>query len=502
MPNINDYFAANHGVIWVQTEGPNTVPKFLGCHEIGDLTEPGGDVSRVLCPDPRSRDKWNVVLRQKGAPGAPTFTITTLTPKIAGWLERAPCPLSFYVLQDECADRRDFLSYERGLVLQYSMRTELTEANLASREGTDEATQAFDFDAAVIERFYQVELSAQVTDNPDDLLDVAFCNYLRCRGACGPFQDICDDGWACGGSDVATYGCLIKTHDAGNTWTLSPANPFLVAENISSVVCFPVARNTTRVIVARGSTDGANPAEVAYSDDDGVTWTLVNVGATVGEFVPWNGGLFAVDKNHIWLVTDQGAIFFSDDGGASWTEQVTTNVALLNYVRFIDENHGLAVGATNAILYTDDGGEHWTTITGPAGKAADNILTCEILDAHNWWLGYDDGELFYTMDGGTTWTQRTFTVPGAATVDRVNDMMFYDDFNGYAVVKWTDGDAHLRGAILRTFNGGQDWEVHSIATQFDVGALGLNAVWACNYNLAYSVGDMIDAVGSIYTLAD
>ena len=35
---------AGEGAIWVQPDGPNTELMYLGCHELGDIEEPLGDV--------------------------------------------------------------------------------------------------------------------------------------------------------------------------------------------------------------------------------------------------------------------------------------------------------------------------------------------------------------------------------------------------------------------------------------------------------------------------
>ena len=40
------YLAGQAG-LWVQPDGPNTEPKFLGCHGMGDITIPFGDKTHL-----------------------------------------------------------------------------------------------------------------------------------------------------------------------------------------------------------------------------------------------------------------------------------------------------------------------------------------------------------------------------------------------------------------------------------------------------------------------
>lgn len=508
MSRQGDYFDANMGVLWVQPDGPNTQPQYLGCHDLGDVSEPQGDIAQRYCPNPDGPGSWDVVLVTQGPPDRITTTVTTYVGKTADWLEKQICPIPVYVHQSMCGKKNIFLSYDRGELYQYARFASKGRTNLVMREGVDASEQTFDLSAdsysnGLFGKYYPLKLTPQVTTEANTLYDIAFCNALTCLGPCGPAKGICTDGYIVAAAGAGVSANVLRTIDAGTTWAATAADPFAIDEDIISVVCFPISRTITRVVVGRGTTDVANPAEIAYSDDNGATWTNVNVGSTNGEYMQWTGALFAIDNYNIWAITDLGNIFKSTNGAVSWTEQTTTNVNGLNYIRFKDENHGLTVGDTNTILYTEDGGAHWVTITGPAAQAAQDALCCEILDAYRWWVGYADGELWYTNDGGTNWFQRAFTAPaGAATVDRVNDVMFLDDFLGFFVIKWTDGLADEYGTIYRTFNGGHDWEVYQVDTAFDSGTpIGLNSVWACHYNLAYSVGDPIDSTGAIYTVS-
>ncbi len=501
-----DYFSADMGSLFAQ-ESPNGTMNFLGCHDVGDIVEPQGDITKRYCQKADGTGH-EVALTTRAIPGDVTTTITTYIGKTADYLrelKRTKCKFALYVNQALCGRRDDALEYDNGTLLKNCLIVNHTKTNTNTREGTDAAEQTFDIVADnPADDYYKLTMTRQTTTEGEDLLDISACGGTHCAGVCGDASEHCDFLVAVAEADAAATANVLFSYDGGTTWTAGTVDPFVVnAMNISSVVCFPMGRDTTRVIVARGTTD-AGPCDIAITDNGGAAWTSVAVGAVNTEFVPWGGGLFALDEYHIWCVTDTGGgaagnIYFSDDGGNTWTDMGGGGDAL-NYVDFMDYNHGLVVGDTNEILYTDDAGTTWTTITGPAAQNAVDCLCCSVITESRWFVGYEDGELWFTEDGGDNWTQRVFAFPaGAASVNRVNDIKFLDDgYHGVMGIKWTDGAAALWGSILRTFNGGMDWEVYDTAAAYTVGATGMNAVEICHPNLSYGVGDLCTATGTIY----
>ncbi len=73
-----------------------------------------------------------------------------------------------------------------------------------------------------------------------------------------------------------------------------------------------------------------------------------------------------VDADHGWIVSDEGTLIYTNDGGESW--QNNNLGGDLESVNFSDENHGCIVGWTNfpsdssLILITADGGENWLPV--------------------------------------------------------------------------------------------------------------------------------------------
>lgn len=305
--------------------------------------------------------------------------------------------------------------------------------------------------------------------NQGPVNDIWICKSPRCAGQCDDKVDLCQYMIVgCDVPDPAAFADVVITDDGGSDWTNAATHPFAAGEDIISVTCFDKDSTTTRYLVVRGT--DADPGEVAYSDDLGATWTNVDYeAASDAHFAVDSGALFALDYKHIWLVTNGGYIFFSSDGGLNWTNQDDGNVTTEDYhaVMFANVNDGYAVATTGVVVRTVDGGLTWaacTTIT-----STPDINCVYVFDKDNVLIGDADGEMWRTWDAGTTWTQ-IYT-----GTDSINDIDFANAFVGFAIADDT---------LLRTRNGGEDWETVTVpaATEY-------NAVVACDENNAYIVGE-------------
>jgi photosystem II stability/assembly factor-like uncharacterized protein len=488
-----EIFKASQASLWVQPDGPNTEPQYLGCHGVDDISQPLGDVTLFFCPDPRASGRFTPAGSFQGEPGLVTTTITGLLKKTRDYLEQMRCPGTVFVHKVLCDRRDQFKNWDRSIILQTARVTNRTIGGAAARTAADDAesTQGFDLSAVELLDAFMLTGSRQVIANTQNLTAISFCDVVKCADECGPASPGCRYGVVVSESLVgsALMPEVYITLNGGVTWTAAAADPFAAGEDIGAVVCFSIDRSTRRIIVARGSTDAGNPAEIAYSDDNGATWHLVDLPTGDGDFVIESEGLFALDQNHIWAVTNAGYICFSDDGGLTWTAQESGVLAATgwNAIEFdeFNPNYGYVVGPSNEIAKTDDGGDSWNAVTGPAGKAAVSITALEVRDKNRVWIGYSDGSLWYTEDGGATWLQRTLPVTATA----IDDIEFANDLMGYLIYDY----AGPHGGVLRTLDGGFTWQaVADLPTN-----AGLTDLHVCDGNNLFVVGPIQGATGFI-----
>ena len=190
--------------------------------------------------------------------------------------------------------------------------------------------------------------------------------------------------------------------------------------------------------------------------------------------------MFVYDLHHIWVVTDDGYVYFSDDGAVTWTAQESGVITAgnLNAIHMIDDLTGIIGGAAN-ILATTINGSNWSVITGPVAEAGNAVLSVAAIDKFRFWITYDSGTIYFTNDGGATWEARSLWAgAGTGSVDCVR---FTGEYSGWFI----HNTAAPIGYVFHTINGGYDWE---LITPYVANA-GFNDIHVIDENNAYVVGN-------------
>jgi len=516
MPN---FFTDKNGAVFVQSApGDPTYP--LLCANVGEIGETPGDVSGPMCLDENAR--YVSGHRTQGAPSAATVTIEPRLQQNQTWLERFlanRCPFIFYA-HDVCGSPADiFSAYVRGQVLKYPFITAAKTTNFMKRavaegDGATDSMQSFDLKAEPnAPRYWPLIITTHGLTEAKPLRDIASCGVSQCASACGPQVLACNDLVAVTDGDVAIKANVWFGHDAGKTWTVGAALPFAVTEAASAVECFLTGNRQSRVLVARGTTDAGNPAEVGYTDDRAVTWHLVDLPTPDGEFVSWGNALFAPKHNRMWLGTNAGGIYKSVDAAATWVQQTVVASPAGEPIRcidFVDENHGWAGGGLQLLVYTADGGDHWNNSPTAPGTADSIYNGASVHTQFKVWLCGQDtntsiAQLFRTTDGGRNWVDylprlyAALNFPGG-TIENLGDIKFTDELCGYICGAVNTGTARLV-VTFRTVNGGWDWEAYfdpnNAVTVFNY--TGGVAVLPCdNYNHFFTAGEVSDATSLVF----
>lgn len=194
-------------------------------------------------------------------------------------------------------------------------------------------------------------------------------------------------GWA-GSGDSA----IVKTNDGGETWV-----PQVMKGSVSSI-SFVNALNG--MAVGYGT--------VLKTTDGGATWISIP-GPSNNPFFITIQCLTAQD-----IIISGRGIARSSDGGLTWTQISTMNVADLS---FADKRNGWAVG--DSIIRTTDGGRSWSN---QSYKSPKSLSTISGLDSLHAFAGYEH-DIFSTKNGGRYTIEPPQTPILASPIDGASDQV-------------------------------------------------------------------------------
>ena len=466
--------------------GPGNAPSYQGVWRAGAVAWAQGDITPIYVPDPQTYGRFSIAGKILGERGLPQLPLTAYYPSdrasLLLRLTRLTCDHDLQVHMGECRNPQDFnngwekvMVLERAHITNYGT-TDLGALNPGEQESVMEEVPFTGEDLYEIVRMsFEEQAAAAIVQ---EIVDVIICDAVTC-GQCGIPSDGCQVVLALtlsAGGSPGLSAEIIYTQDGGANYADTNITTLAANEDPNAMAC--VGINT--VVISEDS-DSLHYAPTADILSAGETWTEVTTG-----FVPTNGPLdiISLTARHTWIVAENGYIYFTEDPTASVSVQSAGSVTTedLNAIHGIDTENLVAVGANNAVVRTADGGTTWALITGP--NPATILNTVWMHSPTEWLVGDAGGQLWYTRDGGVTWTEKTF--PGSGT-GSVRDIKFATKAVGYMA----HSTAALAGRILRTIDGGNSWYVMPEAAGFSIPANDyVAALAACTEeaNLVYGGG--------------
>jgi photosystem II stability/assembly factor-like uncharacterized protein len=151
------------------------------------------------------------------------------------------------------------------------------------------------------------------------------------------------------------------------------------------------------------SVHSANGTEVWAVGNNGLVFRSTNGGASWGTLTRGSATLRSVHTrgSNIWIVGDNGTCFHSSNGGASWSSQVLGGGVTLRTITFYDNNTGWISGNNGTILKTSNGGSSWNSQTS---GTLQQLNFSSFADLQTGYVAGSAGTLLKTTNGGTTWT--------------------------------------------------------------------------------------------------
>ncbi len=252
---------------------------------------------------------------------------------------------------------------------------------------------------------------------------------------------------------VATTFYVLKSNNGGQSYGSSLYQPleFDDVEFINSNTGFAVARAPSYSIIYRTTSAGAlweQSTPIPLLSIYKLSFLNVNTG----------------------FASTFGGIYKTTDSGLNWTNTFTE---LVNFtgIFFIDVNTGWGISDLGLIERTTNGGTSWMSAGINPGTSMNGLF---FLNSSTGWIASDNGKIHKTTNAG--WIPFTTSQAGSGSC-RLNAVYFFNDMTG-----WTAG---CQGSVYRSNDGGESWTLQTnglTSTIFDIKFANSQTGWASGTN--------------------
>ncbi len=240
---------------------------------------------------------------------------------------------------------------------------------------------------------------------------------------------------------VGEKGLIIKSTDTGLNWCPQTTNTELTLRDISFI-------NSET-----GFTIG-DSGVILKTTDSGENWIKKEINIKNNLRAIYN-----LDINNSWICGDSGLIINTSDNGESWEIQNSGITSIISDIHFSNLNDGCALGYDGFFLYTSDGGNNWESNSHNGYK----FRALDFVNDNNGYAvsssvplyppPYNQSDIWKTTDKGKTWGNLYNSI--LETIAR--DIKFISDQTGF-IVGYGLAAGIDYGIILKTVNGGSNWE--------------------------------------------
>jgi photosystem II stability/assembly factor-like uncharacterized protein len=293
----------------------------------------------------------------------------------------------------------------------------------------------------------------------EDLYDIQFLNE--------------NFGW------ISGIGVVLNTTNGGTNW-----------ESITSA---PFSWCSSLYFLNKDSGWVVSSYSLFKTTNGGVDWTE----HWLGGMIAYNDILF-IDENTGWIAGSgfngsSGYVSKTTDGGENWTELWISNYLGLHSIEFSNNNIGWTVGCGGIILISTNNGDDWNEQSSRI-EGINSITDIFFINENIGWITggfYVEGELnnkseglptiLKSTNGGTDWIPQYYANSLFPT-GYLNSIYFTDILNGWAIGSYFADTAK----ILHTTNGGEDWlEQYNGVSDLNYSSLHFinnNIGWVAGYN--------------------
>lgn len=464
---------------------PSQVYKYRGTVNLDGLTEPLGDVTPVYIPSSTQRNRWDIVDEVPGTPGLPTtgFTAKMLKSLRDIWwdLKERGCRFNVQIVIGDCQRPDNFADWESKILFAGARLTEFTLPSFNPLSGDDNATGDItgSLTGRALERILRIRFQQYAEDEVvAEVLDGLYYDTIQC-GECGVASDGCRHVYfltlANGGSPGLSSQIVYSIDDKATWATLDiPTLGGLSGNRMG-------AMGSRLVVVSEAA--GSHHHILVTDADAGNTLGWVEV--ATGYEVTGSPRCIYVRSSELAFIGGAGGFIYKLTDPTSGVTVVSDNSLTTQRANDIGgyQDTVVSVHNNNVVLVSINGGDTFTAQTGPEVGVALNAVA--VIGESTWFIGTANGHLYYTEDGGTSYTQ--ITLDSAVTI--INRIKFWDSNVGYMSVQ-----AGASARVYRTDSCGNRWDYQNPSISGLPTVERINVVIPCGYN-EVAAGGRVESAG-------
>lgn len=420
------------------------------------LSQAYGDVTKIEAPDPYEYGKFREIGQTRGAVERATTTLEGRyaldVQSLLMDLSAKGCAVDVQIHVGACKDPSSFNEFSKAIILEDAILTNYSTDDLGALASGDDAAVNEKVDVSAKTMYevgpmsFGVKAGTLVTN---EIIKAVVIDAVSC-GSCSTESDGCKKVFALtkgAGGSASTPADVVYSLDKGVTWYAYDVDSINPAATDPTGMC---GLGSYIVVIANVTYNLHYALKTQFNGLTPPTWAANQTGfVSAGK----PNAIYSVGSK-AFIVGDAGYIYSCEDPtvGVTVLDAGTVTISKLNDVYAISGEMAVAVGNDGVVVYTNDG-TTWNAATNPVGLGV-HLNCVYVKSTLEWWIGASNGSVYYTLNGGTTWTIKPFTGSGAGSV--------YDIEAPTASVMYI---AHqvtspaTRGRILRSFDGGYSWAV-------------------------------------------
>lgn len=419
------------------------------------VPEGNGKIDPIWVADPRRIGKYRLVGRKVSPPDLAEATLKLYERHgaIPRQLSRINCPFNHYQPAGTCKDLSDFLNGWSDYVMVYSGALVDGSKDLGTRTSIDKDEVIEDSLPLKLNDIYPIG-ALSFGDNAQtivtlEVIDAIYGSREQC-GECQPADDGAKNIYAVTKSSGSTPGTapkFIYSNDWGVNWTQGTVTGLGDTEDPISIDVVGKYLVITTQTAGGPTISGYYYAEIDNATGIPGTWTKVTTGFSATYLV---NDVYVLSPREVYFCANGGAIYKSSDitAGVDWALFPGT-VTSASLKRIHGQNETIvSVGASGTVVFSANRGKTWATATASPINATLQALA--VVNDNVWWVGANNGSLWYTLTGGAVWAQKRFSGDNSG---QVRDVICVTD----EVLFFSHDTATPTARIFSTWDGGQDW---------------------------------------------